>query len=121
MIVCTLFDLDPEATEQAWTTGFIRRCLACVRAKGGHFGHRSDPKRGQREVARDFSVLESEGKLFGAACGCFDNTTEFHVRCRKGCELRGRGRALHELSHAMNVTLWASVPSPTHGVVGTKG
>ena len=33
MIVRTLSDLDPEATEQACTTGFIRRCLACVRQR----------------------------------------------------------------------------------------
>ena len=38
-IVRTLSDLDPEATEQACTTGFIHRCLVCVRAKGRHFEH----------------------------------------------------------------------------------
>ena len=40
MIVRTMFDLDPEAAEKACTTGFIHRCLACVRARGGHFEHR---------------------------------------------------------------------------------
>ena len=40
MIVRTMSCLDPEAAEKACTVGFIRRCLACVRAKGGHFGHR---------------------------------------------------------------------------------
>ena len=40
MIVRTMSGLDPEAAEKACTTGFIRRCLACVRAKGGHFEHR---------------------------------------------------------------------------------
>ena len=39
MIVRTLSDLDPEATEQACTTGFIHRCLACLRAGGGQFEH----------------------------------------------------------------------------------
>ena len=40
MIVRTVSCLDPEAAEKARTTAFIRRCLACVRAKGGHFEHR---------------------------------------------------------------------------------
>ena len=38
MIVRTLSALDPEAAEKACTTG--HRCLACVRARGGHFEHR---------------------------------------------------------------------------------
>ena len=40
MITRTLSDLDPEATEQACTARFIHRCLACVRARGGHFERR---------------------------------------------------------------------------------
>ena len=40
MIVRTLSALDPEAAEKACTTGFFHRCLACVRARGGHFEHR---------------------------------------------------------------------------------
>ena len=31
---------SPEAAEKARTTGFIHRCLACVRARGGLFEHR---------------------------------------------------------------------------------
>ena len=41
---------------------------------------RCDPKRGQREVAGEFYVIESEGMVFEAACGCFE---EIHVLCRK--------------------------------------
>ena len=37
MIVRAVSALDPEAAENARTTGFIRRCFACVRAKGGPF------------------------------------------------------------------------------------
>ena len=40
MIVRTLSALDTEAAEKACTTGFIHRCLACVRAGGGHFEQR---------------------------------------------------------------------------------
>ena len=40
MIVRAVSALDPEATEKACTTGFIHRCLASVRARGGHFEHR---------------------------------------------------------------------------------
>ena len=40
MVVRTMSALEPETAEKACTTGFIRRCLACVRAKGGHFEHR---------------------------------------------------------------------------------
>ena len=40
MIVRTLSDLDPEAPEKACTTGLFHRCVACVRARGGHFEHR---------------------------------------------------------------------------------
>ena len=39
-IVRTVSALDPEAAEKARTTGFIHRCLACVRARGGLFEHR---------------------------------------------------------------------------------
>ena len=38
-IVRTLSDLDPTAAEQASTTGFVHRCLAWVRARGGHVEH----------------------------------------------------------------------------------
>ena len=40
MIVRTMSELDPEAAEKACTTGIIHRCLACVRARGGHVEHR---------------------------------------------------------------------------------
>ena len=40
MIVRRVSVLDPEAGEKSCTTGFIHRCLACVRARGGHFEHR---------------------------------------------------------------------------------
>ena len=58
---------------------------------------RCDPKRGQREVAGEFSVTDSEGIVFDAVCGCCESEEEFHVRYREGYELRVRGRALHEL------------------------
>ena len=45
---------------------------------------RCDPKRGQREVAGEFSVLDPEGMVFEAACGCIENTEEFHVCLDKG-------------------------------------
>ena len=41
---------------------------------------RCDSKRGQREVAGESSVPDSEGMVFEAACGCCDNTEEIHVR-----------------------------------------
>ena len=68
------------------TGGLLDRGTSC-------FG----PKRGQWEVAGEFSAPDSDGVLFEAACGCFEITAEFHVRCRKRHELRVRGRALHEL------------------------
>ena len=40
MIVRTVSALDQEAAEKACTTGFIHRCLSCVRARGGHLEHR---------------------------------------------------------------------------------
>ena len=48
----------------------------------------------QREVAVEFSVPDSEGMVFEAACGCFDNTEEFHMRLDRsmvgsGDSLRG--------------------------------
>ena len=54
---------------------------------------------------------ESEGMVFEAACGYFENTAEFRVRCLKGYELHVRCRALHELSRVVNDTLRTSVPS----------
>ena len=47
MIVRRMSALDPEAAEKACTTGFIHRCLACVRARGGHFEHRWTGSRGR--------------------------------------------------------------------------
>ena len=38
---------------------------------------RCDPKRGQRDVADESSAPDSEGMVFEAACGCFENTEEF--------------------------------------------
>ena len=40
MIAHRMSDLDAIAAEKACTTGFVHRCLACVRARGGHFEHR---------------------------------------------------------------------------------
>ena len=45
---------------------------------------RYDPKRGQREVAGEFSVPDSEGLVFEAARGGIENTEECHVRVDKG-------------------------------------
>ena len=40
MIVRTMSDLDPITAEKACHTGFIHRCLACLRARNGHFENR---------------------------------------------------------------------------------
>ena len=40
MIVPTMSDLDPIATDKACTTGFIHRCWTCVHARGGRFEQR---------------------------------------------------------------------------------
>ena len=58
---------------------------------------RFDPKRGQREIAGEFSEPNSEGTVFEFAgwslssplCGCFMNAEEFQVRLDKGMEQSG--------------------------------
>ena len=50
---------------------------------------RFDPKRGQREVAGEFSEPDSEGMVFEAACGCCENAEELYVRLNKGKEESG--------------------------------
>ena len=44
---------------------------------------RCDPKRGQRELASEFSVPDSEDMVFEAGCDLLENTEEFHVRLGK--------------------------------------
>ena len=75
---------------------------------------RCDPKRGQREVAGDFSVADSKGMVPEAACGCIENTEEFHVRLDKGIvesgdSLRGypAGRAFLENEFIFRATVIA--------------
>ena len=87
-------------------------------------------KRGQREVAVEFSVPDSEGVLFEVACGCFEHTAEFHVRFRKGYELRVRGKALRlttgrridpdrslAMSHVQNCNMAKVLTRPRQGMV----
>ena len=58
---------------------------------------RFDPKRGEREVAGEFSEPDSEGTVFECvdwswSChvrGCFENIEEFHVRLGMGMEETG--------------------------------
>ena len=44
----------------------------------GRGSSRCDSKRGQQKVTGRFSVPDSEGKVFEAACGCFESTEELH-------------------------------------------
>ena len=62
--------------------------------------------------SRRVLVPHFEGMVSEAACGCFEDTEEFHVRCREGYELHVRGRALHELSRVVNDTLRTSLSRP---------
>ena len=50
--------------------GSWRRPIHVWRFAGSWPSH-CDPKRSQREVADEFSVPDSEGMVFEAACGCF--------------------------------------------------
>ena len=81
-----------------WTSILVRgKDLSMTGGSLDRGASRCDPKRGQRQAASEFSVPDSEGKVFEGAGCCFENAEEFHGRHREGCELHVRGRALHEL------------------------
>ena len=45
----------------------------------GFGAFRCGPKGGQREIAGEFSVPDSEGVVFESVCGCFEDTEEKRV------------------------------------------
>ena len=73
---------------------------------------RCDPKRGQREVPGEYSVPNSEGVVFEAACGSFENTEEFHVRLGKGMVESGDSLCgyLAGVARACSISLPCCVP-----------
>ena len=66
---------------------FVRKTLCGGLLNRGPSG--CDPKRGQREEAGEFSVADSDGMVFEAACGCIENAEEVYVRLDKGKEESG--------------------------------
>ena len=67
-----------------WTSNQVRGKDLSMTGFAGSCPSRYDPKRGQREVAGEFSVPDSEGMVFEAARGGIENTEECHVRVDKG-------------------------------------